>query len=540
MRAQLLACTCVILSGLFLGAESANAHAVLLESNPASEVVLEVSPTEIRLSFNENVSPIFVKVLNATGAEVGAAGEFRVQSNDVYLPLGEGLENGTYIAVYRVISADTHPVGGSVLFAVGEAIADVGAVADSSTAASGWQLPVAANRILLYAAGALSAGSALLMLLMKLPAGVVTVLKTQGERTSLLTAVALLLAIGLGGAEMLAGGVGALFSVSTWSTGLTSTLGSSAMLGIPGTLLLWSAFRQSEARMPGLMIGAVLVLGSFLVTGHAATAPPAWAMALVVGMHLFAAAFWFAALHPLAHAAKTLEPVEAGQLLEYFSARAIWVVALLLLSGVIISWVQVQSIAAFVTTDYGIRLLIKVALVLIVIGLALLNKQKLTSRVMAAEQGAADALRRSIRGEYILMLLIMAVTVSLTLPSPPRALAAMGASQAASSSGFTSELTKDDFTVNLEVSPARTGENMIMLKFTRADGKPLELQSVRILLALPVASLDGVEREGEAMMPGMYHFMVKDLIIPGEWELRIDAFVDDFDKRIIRTTLPIQ
>jgi copper transport protein len=529
----------VLLSGLFLGAELANAHAVLLESNPTSELVLDVAPTEIRLGFNENVSPIFVKVLDATGAEVGAAGEFRVQSNDVYLPLGEELENGTYVAVYRVISADTHPVGGSVLFAVGEAIADVGSVADSSTAASGWQLPVAMNRFLLYVAGALSAGSALLLLLMNLPAGIVAVVKTQGERTSLLTAMTLLLAIGLGGSEMLAGGVTALFSIGAWSTGLASTLGSSALLGIPGAALLWLTFRQSEAGTPKLMIGTILVLGSFLVTGHAATAPPAWVMAFVVGIHLFAGAFWFAALHPLAHAAKMLEPVAAGQLLEHFSARAIWVVALLVLSGVVVSWVQVQGISAFVTTDYGIRLLIKIGLVLVVIGLALLNKQKLTSRVMAAEQGAADALRRSIRGEYILMLLIMAVTVSLTLPSPPRALAAMGGSPIGSSSGFTSELTKDEFIVELEVSPARTGENMIMLKFIGADGKPLEMQSVRILLALPVASLDGVEREGEAMTPGMYHFMVNDLIIPGDWELRIDAFVDDFDKRIIRTTVPI-
>jgi len=539
-RLRILACTCALFLGLFSGPQLALAHAVLLESSPASEAVLDVSPGEVRLGFNENVGPIFVKILDANGAEVGAAGEFRVQSNDVFLPLGEQLENGTYVVVYRVISADTHPVGGSVLFAIGEPIADVGAVADSGNAASGWRTPVAINRFLLYVAGTLAAGSALLIVLMQWPAGVVEVLKAQGRRAGLLTAVTLLLAIGLGGAEMQAGSATALFGLAGWMTGLQSTLGSSALLGVPGALLLWMTLGKSESGTAQLMIGAALVLGSFLVTGHAATAPPAWLMALVVGIHLFAAAFWFAALRPLGHGANTLEAQEAGELLEQFSGRAIWVVGLLVISGVVISWVQVQSVAAFLNTDYGVRLLIKVALVVVIIGLAVLNKQKLTGRILAADKGAAETLRKSIRGEYVLMLLIMAAAVSLTLPSPPRALAALGNATGASSAGFTAEMSKGDVNVSVEVTPARTGENMIMLSFTGADGKPMAMQTVRISLSLPAAALDGLEREGEAMMPGMYHFMLNDLIIPGDWELRIDAFVDDFDKRILRMKLPIQ
>jgi hypothetical protein len=42
------------------------------------------------------------------------------------------------------------------------------------------------------------------------------------------------------------------------------------------------------------------------------------------------------------------------------------------------------------------------------------------------------------------------------------------------------------------------------------------------------------------VIPGMYHFMFDQLIIPGEWDARIDAFVDDFDKQIFRTTVPIK
>ena len=525
--------------GLLFTSRLAFAHAVLLDSSPAAESVLDVSPTEIRLGFNENVGPIFVKVLDATGTESGSPLEFRVEGNNVYLPLGNSLANGTYVVAYRVISADTHPVGGSVLFAVGEPIADVGSVADAGADASGWRAPVAVNRFLLYVAGALAAGSALLMLVLNLPAPLVETLKSQGRVCSLILGTTLVLAIGLGGAEMHAGGGSALFASLAWSTGLGSTLGSSAMLGLPGSIILWLALGKTKPAAGLLSLGALLVIGSFLVTGHAATAPPAWLMALVVAVHLVAVAFWFAALWPLRQAVRTLAAADAGAVLEQFSGRAVVAVGLLIVSGMVISWVQVQSLASFTATDYGVRLLFKVGLVAIILSLAVLNKQRLTGRLLAEHSGTAATLARSIGAEYVWMLLIMAAAVSLTLPSPPRALLASGGVTVAAT-GFTTQASKSGVNVSVEVTPARTGENMIMLKFSDANGEAMALSSVRIALSLPSASLEGVEREGEAMMPGSYHFMLNELIIPGEWEIRIDAFVDDFDKKILRVTVPIQ
>jgi hypothetical protein len=34
--------------------------------------------------------------------------------------------------------------------------------------------------------------------------------------------------------------------------------------------------------------------------------------------------------------------------------------------------------------------------------------------------------------------------------------------------------------------------------------------------------------------------MFKEMIIPGEWTLKIDAFIDDFDKVTFETTVPIK
>ena len=372
---------------------------------------------------------------------------------------------------------------------------------------------------------------------MSLTGGALGLARRQGRIASILSIVSLLLAPGLGGAEMVAAGVGGLFSGASWGMGLGSTLGPSAVIGIPGALLLWFAFGKEQPSGGLLLLGAALLIGSYLVTGHAATAPPAWIMALVVGCHLLAVAFWFAALMPLRHAVGELAPDAAANLLESFSSRGVWAVGLLGLSGIAISWVQMESLGAFTTTDYGQRLLIKLLVVLVVIGLALLNKFRLTKKVRNATD--SGALAKSIRGEYLLIVVIMALAVSLTLPSPPRALVA-GGTQAMAGDGFTAAASNGNVTAKIEVTPARPGENMIMLSFQDPQGEPMPMSEVRIFLALPAASLDGIEKEGEAMAPGSYHFMAGEMILPGDWELRIDAYVDDFDKRIIRTTIPIK
>ena len=116
-------------------------HAVLLNSTPAAEASLDASPKEVIFNFNEHVGPIFIKVLDRTGAEVGSPDEWRTDGNDVFMSLNGELPNGTYIATYRVISADTHPVGGSIVFAVGEPIASMDNVAAAGGETSGWVGP---------------------------------------------------------------------------------------------------------------------------------------------------------------------------------------------------------------------------------------------------------------------------------------------------------------------------------------------------------------------------------------------------------------
>jgi copper transport protein len=85
------------------------AHAVLLDSAPADGATLAAPPGEIRLTFNEPVAPVAIKLLDAAGAAVAGIGVEAVDRT-VTLRLGAELPAGTYIVSYRVTSEDSHAV----------------------------------------------------------------------------------------------------------------------------------------------------------------------------------------------------------------------------------------------------------------------------------------------------------------------------------------------------------------------------------------------------------------------------------------------
>ncbi len=518
----------------------ARAHAVLLGATPEADQQIDVSPDTIELRFNENVGPVFFRVLDRSGEPVGDPGEIRNEGNNLFLPLAGSLPNGTYIVSYRVISADTHPVGGSFAFGVGEPVS-AGAEAVSGGAASAWVIPNFINRLVLYAAVLLALGSAVLLVSLQWPSASVETVRTQGRWAAIVAAIAFVLALALGGADIIAGDAGAVFSAAAWSAGMGSTFGVSALLGVPGALLAFWAFRQ-EASWP-LWTAAGLLVASFLVTGHAATAAPVWLAATSVGLHLVGAGFWCAAFLPLIATTERTSAVEAGRLMDQFSSRAIGLVGGLLAAGVILAWIQVREFGMVLTTDYGRQLLVKLGLVLFVLGLAALNKYKLTPALLSNAPDAAPRIRRSIRIEAVAMLLVVAMAASLTLPTPPRALADQSATAGlagTSADGFRQTWQSGGYSVDVEVTPARPGENMIMLRFSNASGEPVTMQSASITAGLPSASLEGIESAGEAMPPDMFHFMMSDLIIPGEWIFTIDAFIDDFDKVSFEGAVPLK
>lgn len=529
----------VVLAAAWLVPVQAQAHAVLLGSTPAAEQQLERSPPELILNFNENVGPIHFRVLDLAGDEVGAPGEIRTEGNNVLLPLNDTLENGTYVVTWRVVSADTHPVGGSYLFSVGEPLAAGAQVAVDE--ANAWTAVVFVNRLVLYAVVLLGVGSVLVLRLLELPVKAAMLLRRQMHASALIALVSFVVAIGAGGAEILAAGLGALFDGASWRAGAGTTLGGSALLGVPGALLLAWASRASlpTSIFAVAAIGAALMVLSFLLTGHAATAQPVWLMATMVAVHVVCAALWFAALLPLVAVLGETAPRRSAAIMDQFSRIAVWSVAALFFSGFVISWVQVSELGLLFTTDYGFRLGIKVTLFLVLLALAARNKSRLTPRLAEGAEDARESLKKAIRIEYGLVVLILAAAVSLTLPVPPRAIAEQSAMELDTGAGYSATAEQRGYTARVEVTPARTGENMVMVYFTGPDGEAFRMVRAAIRAGLPAASIEGIYKVGHAMGGG-YHFDFNEFVIPGAWELRVEGFVDDFEMLRFDVTVQIR
>jgi copper resistance protein C len=110
--------------GLGAAAVPAAAHAYLLDSSPEDGATVDDPPTEIVLEFNEAIQPDFVQVavLDEADEPLDVAAP-EVAGPVVTQPVTE-LQPGEYRVSYRVVSADGHPVDGSVSFTVTGAAAE--------------------------------------------------------------------------------------------------------------------------------------------------------------------------------------------------------------------------------------------------------------------------------------------------------------------------------------------------------------------------------------------------------------------------------
>ncbi|WP_282153469.1 CopD family protein [Ruegeria atlantica] len=163
------------------------------------------------------------------------------------------------------------------------------------------------------------------------------------------------------------------------------------------------------------LAGSLAVAISFAQVGHSLGQPRA-ALAILVVLHLLAAAFWVGALLPLRKAALT--PTGAD-LLHHFGNVAAYGVSVLIVVGAALAWLLSGSVVALFGTAYGLGLLAKVVIVSALIGLAALNKLRFVPALRAEKRGAEIALQRSISIEMLAVVLILLATATLTSVTTP-------------------------------------------------------------------------------------------------------------------------
>jgi methionine-rich copper-binding protein CopC len=127
-------------------APPASAHDVLESSVPATDSAIAAAPAQVSLRFDEPVAEGFTElvVLGPDGASHWEGGGVTVSGAQVSAPLKPLGPAGKYTVKYHVVSADGHPVSGTVPFTLtvaGPAASRPAAAAVSSSAVAA---PVAA------------------------------------------------------------------------------------------------------------------------------------------------------------------------------------------------------------------------------------------------------------------------------------------------------------------------------------------------------------------------------------------------------------
>jgi putative copper resistance protein D len=196
--------------------------------------------------------------------------------------------------------------------------------------------------------------------------------------------------------------------------------------------LVWSTGKPAppQLRLVALVSAAAFV-GIMAFTGHAAAGSGGEGIVEQVAdmLHLVAAAAWVGALAPLAvllgaaandRSESSLRVARAATL--RFSILGIASVATILVSGVVNTWELAGSVPALTGTDYGRLLLVKIALFLLMLGIAAVNRLRLTPRLVqdrdiAARDDALRQLRANSLVEAALGAAILAIVAALgTLP----------------------------------------------------------------------------------------------------------------------------
>jgi copper transport protein len=511
------------------GAGAAFAHAVLVETAPADGTRLASPPAELRLLFDEPVRLVSFRLIDATGRTLLDETGIRAVDRVIVAAAPQDLRPGVYVLSWRVVSADGHPIGGSLRFGVGsDAMSLAGDEAARDPREAGWRVAAAIVRFLLYTAiVAAAGGAAFLALVVPRERAHRAATRRYTLLAALAAAAASLIVIGSEGGLALLPPLSGILDPVTWRTGAAGPQGESSLVSLLGLGVLAATLRRADAApSPSMLLaGAMLALAGLAVTGHAAAAPPAWLAASSVLLHASAAALWIGALVPLGEVLRRSPGADAAAIVRRYSLMAGIAVASLVVSGTIIAVLQVADPSALVATSYGVTLLAKLVCVALLLGTAALNRLVLAPALerRRTASAAAASLRVSIAVEVMLGLGILGFTAALSSVPPPRTLAPRSAGVVVVSAAPAGEAL-------IRFGSLRAGVQDATITLRDPSGAPLDAREAVLELSLPSARIEPFRRKLTRLAPGEFAAGGLELLPAGTWRLRVEALVSDFER----------
>jgi copper transport protein len=519
------------------------AHATLTSSSPPDGMVLPALPAAATLTFDEPVRPVAadIEVLDPDGKSVGGAVTANGPRVMVALPRAGG--QGTYTLSWRVISADSHPVGGAITFSLGHPSATAAAPAvRTSTSVSALFTVV---RFAGFAGFALLAGTIAFCCY-----GLPRAIDLRGVR-SLIMAGWAVLAFGTFGSLLLEGpygagaGLAAIVRPELLSQTLSGTYGKALtvrvlLLGLLPFLFAYGLPRLRDGAGRRLVFGGLAaalmaaIAATWSVGGHAATSGQPLGTVPADVAHLCAMALWLgglAAVTIILWRDRTGADVAAS--VDRYSSVAATGVAVLAGTGLYQGWLRVRTPAALFATPYGITLMVKVALVCAVLSVAFFSRRTLRRRAGATVPGL---LPRLVAAETAGAVAIVAVTALLVEMEP--AAKALAAEPVTLTGRYDSG--GDHGNVRLRLPSRARGLSSATIAINDADGRPRDVPGLDVQWSLPKRGIGPIDARVGHDGTGRYTAVTAPITATGRWRIAITIRTSDIDETTIQLSQTIR
>ncbi len=499
------------------------AHATLRSSEPTANSFLQRAPGAIVLNFTEPIDSrsSYIQVLDGTGnvVETPVASVDGVVMTTTLPALGPGIYNVIWENVSRI---DGHAIAGSYPFTV---LNPDGTVPDQTNAFGGISTdpdpPPLADGIVvrllsLVGLTMVAAGALLTLLWRESPANI-----KRGLFWTVYAGVGVLAVGTLLNLQTIRdaySGVGLrdlVFETPSGGYWLTR-FGLVLFFAAVGSFLL-EAPKRSAA---GVLGGVAVYLWAFTATSHAAAAGSgsAWARGIDF-VHGAAAVTWIGAVIGIAVAARLgRRDLKWASVMPRFGLLASAMVFLLLATGFLATFVQVDEVAKLWETRYGVILLVKVGLMLPLLAVAFYNARIGKARLVAAAPGEPRKFLMFAFAEVVLGMLVFGAAAALTQTTNSRSVTLEAESRV-----FDMTSTFGDLAIRLNIDPNQTGLNTYRVDLADQAGGPVSADRVRLTFryqddaAIPASSLT-LTSGGEGAHVGQGPFMT----LEGRWRVEVE------------------
>lgn len=545
--AALGALLAVLVGALLTAATPASAHAVVVGSDPSDGQRLAMAPATVTIRFDESVGLAlgYLHVVDTAGqrVDVGNASHPTGQGSAISVALKSGLRDGSYLASFRVVSADSHVVGGSIRFVVGNGPLGLASEPSATTRIDpGVAVGLATSHWLSFAGVAAVGGSWLIFSIW--PSG----RRRRAIRGAVwagwtLAAAGALGEFGLQGPYASGTGLSGVVRPTLLDATLHVNSGQLLslrllLLGVLG-LVLAALLGEDESRRPSWGPEAAAIVGvgivvTYAASGHSQSANPRWLAIVVDALHLSAMVVWLGGLTLLLVAALSRARPDMGEEpgsaadsdaaelaagLPIFSRIALGCVATLAVTGIVQAWREVGTLHALPATWYGRLVVVKALLLggLIVLGYF---ARRLVQR-RDWRRGPLQRMRRTILVEVLVGAVVLGVTGVLIAQPPGKvALAAVRAKP----KSVTVAVSRND-SARVEVTPGVHGSVQVVIELAGPDAP----RQVTASAAMPAKSLGPIAL---ALQPsGPRSYTSNEVVLPsaGDWQISLVVQTSAFD-----------